>query len=40
MRIVAFIALTPLAIDGLTQLTGYLSAWAAFGDWCTQHQVA
>ena len=25
---------------GMTQLAGYLSAWAAFGDWCTSHQPA
>ena len=25
---------------GLTQLAGYLSAWAAFGDWCQSHQTA
>ena len=25
---------------GLTQLSGYLSAWAAFGDWCQSHQTA
>jgi hypothetical protein len=25
---------------GLTQLAGYLSAWAAFGDWCSQRQTA
>jgi hypothetical protein len=23
---------------GLTQLAGYLNAWAAFGDWCNQRQ--
>jgi len=25
---------------GLTQLSSYLSAWAAFGDWCQQRQAA
>jgi hypothetical protein len=25
---------------GLTQLAGYLTAWAAFGDWCREHQTA
>jgi hypothetical protein len=25
---------------GLTQLAGYLSAWAAFGEWCQQRQAA
>jgi hypothetical protein len=25
---------------GLTQLAGYLTAWAAFGDWCQDHQLA
>jgi hypothetical protein len=24
----------------LTQLSGYLAAWAAFGEWCNQHQTA
>ena len=23
---------------GLTQLAGYLGAWAAFGEWCNSHQ--
>ena len=23
---------------GLTQLAGYLGAWAAFGDWCNSRQ--
>jgi hypothetical protein len=25
---------------GLTQLSGYLAAWAAFGEWCRRHQTA
>jgi hypothetical protein len=25
---------------GLTQLAGYLGAWAAFGEWCQQRQAA
>jgi hypothetical protein len=25
---------------GLTQLAGYLGAWAAFGDWCDSRQLA
>jgi hypothetical protein len=25
---------------GMTQLSGYLAVWAAFGDWCNQHQPA
>jgi hypothetical protein len=25
---------------GLTQLSGYLAAWAAFGEWCNEQQLA
>jgi hypothetical protein len=25
---------------GLTQLAGYLAAWAAFSEWCNAHQPA